>query len=111
MDTFVNMAYAMQVVNGLVHLLMVILLLAIIGAFVALAVTGHASNIVTGLAISLQATVLTVTVIAAGMGITYSVGDETYGAAVVATALLTILPILPIFSISTNAMDSFVNLA
>jgi hypothetical protein len=56
-------------------------------------------------------TALPVAVISAGMWIAYSVGDGIYDAAVVATALLTILPILPIFSISTNAMDSFVNLA
>ena len=52
-----------------------------------------------------------VTGITAGMWIAYFVGDGSYDAAVVATALLTILPILPIFSISTNAMGSFVNLA
>jgi Na+/H+-translocating membrane pyrophosphatase len=43
------------------------LLLAIIGAFVALAVTGHATTIITGLAISLRATALPVAVIAAGI--------------------------------------------
>ena len=75
--------------------------------------------------------------IAAGLWIAYSVGDGIYDAAVVATALLTmagivvaaailtpigmpavltspilmaILPILPFLSISTNAMDSFVNM-
>jgi Na+/H+-translocating membrane pyrophosphatase len=57
----------------LFHLLLVCLvilhalLLAIIGAFVALAVIGQATNIVTGLAVSLQATVLPVAVIAAGI--------------------------------------------
>jgi Na+/H+-translocating membrane pyrophosphatase len=57
----------MHVVNGLVYLLMVILLLAIIGSFVALAVIGHATNIITGLAVSLQAAALPVAVIAAGI--------------------------------------------
>ena len=66
-DGLVTMADAMQVVNGLVYLLMVILLLAIIGAFVALAVTGHATNIITGLVISLQAMALPVAVIAVGI--------------------------------------------
>jgi Na+/H+-translocating membrane pyrophosphatase len=60
--------------------------LAIIGAFVALAVTGHATNIITGLAISLQAAVLPATVITAGMWIAYSVGDGTYGVALAAAA-------------------------
>jgi hypothetical protein len=99
-DGLVTMADAMQVVNGLVYLLMVILLLAIIGAFVALAVIGHATNIVTGLAVSLQDAVLPVTVITAGMWIAYSVGDGLYDAAVVATALLTMAGIVV-------AIDSF----
>jgi Na+/H+-translocating membrane pyrophosphatase len=43
------MAYAMQMVNGLVYLLMVIL--AIIGAFVALAVLGHATPWIYGVAL------------------------------------------------------------
>jgi hypothetical protein len=70
-DGLVTMADAMQVVNGLVYLLMVILLLAIIGTFVALAVIGHATNIITGLAVSLQDAVLPVTVITAGIWIAY----------------------------------------
>jgi Na+/H+-translocating membrane pyrophosphatase len=74
-DCFVNMAYAMLVV---------------IGTFVILAVIGHVTKIITGLAISLQATVLPVTVIAGGMGIIYSVGDGTYGVAVVAAVMLTV---------------------
>jgi Na+/H+-translocating membrane pyrophosphatase len=117
-------------------------LLAIIGAFVALAVTGHATNIITSLVISLQAAVLPVAVIAAGMWIAYSAGDGLYGAALAAVAiaaamltmagimvavgdphadrdarrahlaiLMAILAILPIFSTSTNAMDSFVTMA
>ena len=48
--------------------------LAVIGAFVVLAVIGHATNIITGLAVSLQAAALPVTVITAGMWIAYSVG-------------------------------------
>jgi K(+)-stimulated pyrophosphate-energized sodium pump len=116
-DSFLSMAKAMLVAIGLVYLLLVPLVtfvalpLVVIAAFVALDVIGHATNIITGLAVSLQATVLPVTVIAAGIWIAYSAGDGIYDAAVVATALLTILPILPIFSISTSAMDSFVNLA
>jgi Na+/H+-translocating membrane pyrophosphatase len=43
------------------------LLLAIIGAFVALAVTGRATNIITGPAISSQTTALPVAVIATGI--------------------------------------------
>jgi hypothetical protein len=85
MDSFVNMTDAMQVVNGLVYLLMVIL--AIIGAFVALAMIGHASNIITGLAVSLQDAVLPATVITAGMSIAYFVGDGIYGMALVAAAI------------------------
>ena len=108
--------------------------LAVIGAFVSLAVIGHATNIITGLAVSLQAAVLPVAVIAAGICIAYSVDGGPFGVAlaaaamlsmagiVVAAAILTpigmptapilmaILPILPIFSISTHAMDSFVNM-
>jgi hypothetical protein len=41
--------------------------LTVFGAFVALAVTAHATNIITGLAISLRATALPVAVIAAGI--------------------------------------------
>jgi Na+/H+-translocating membrane pyrophosphatase len=52
--------------------------LAVIGAFVALAVIGHATNIITGPAVSLQATALPVAVIAAGMWIAYSVGGGLY---------------------------------
>jgi Inorganic H+ pyrophosphatase len=60
--------------------------LVVIGAFVVLAVIGHATNIITGLAVSLQTTVLPVTVISAGMWITYSVGGL-YGVAL-ATAVM-----------------------
>jgi hypothetical protein len=136
---------------GLVYLIMVILfgslwvpvvilfalLLAVIGAFVPLAMIGHATNIITGLAVSLHAVALPVAVIAAGIGITYSVGGGLFGVAlaaagmlsmvgiVVAVAILTpigmptvptspilmaILPMLPILCISTNSMDSFVNM-
>jgi hypothetical protein len=112
-------------------------------AFVCLAITGLVVAITESYtsAISLQATALAVTVIAAGMGSAYSVGAGLYDMAVVAAVLLSmavivvaaailtpigmptvltspilmaivpILPILPIFSISTHAMDSFVNMA
>ena len=58
------------------------------GAFVVLAVTGRATDIITGLAVSLQTTVLPVTVISASMWIAYSVGGGLCGVAVVAAALL-----------------------
>jgi K(+)-stimulated pyrophosphate-energized sodium pump len=58
------------------------------------AVTNHASNIIAGKAVSLQATVLPVAVISAGMWITYSQGDGTYGVAVVAAALLSMAGIV-----------------
>jgi hypothetical protein len=59
--------------------------LAIIGAFVALAVIGHATNTTTGLAIPLQATALPVAVIAAGIWIAYS-GGGLYDVALAAPA-------------------------
>ena len=62
--------------------------LVVIGAFVASAVIGHATNIVTGLAVSLQDAVLPITVITAGIWIAYSVGDGIYDAAVVASRAL-----------------------
>ena len=49
-DGLVNIADAMLVVIGLNMVIFFALLLAIIGAFVALAVIGHATNIITGLA-------------------------------------------------------------
>ena len=89
-------------VIGLVYLLMVILVdlllvplvifvalpLVVIGAFVSLAATGHATNIITGLAVSLQAMALPVTVITAGICIAYSVGGGLYGVALAAAAML-----------------------
>jgi K(+)-stimulated pyrophosphate-energized sodium pump len=101
------MAQAMLLTIGVVYLPMVIVLrwllapfvilfalpLLVIGAFVVLAVTGHATNIITGVAVSLQAT-LPVTVIAVGIWIAYSVGDGIYDAAVVATALPTMAGIV-----------------
>jgi hypothetical protein len=69
MDNFVNMAYTMLVAIGLNLVILFALPLAIIGAFVALAVIGHATNIIPGLAVSLQATVLPITVIAVGIWI------------------------------------------
>jgi Na+/H+-translocating membrane pyrophosphatase len=85
----------MLVAIGLVYMIMVILVssllvtvvilcarpLAIVGAFVALTVTGRATNIVTGLAVSFQDAVLPATVITAGMWIAYSVGDGIAGVA------------------------------
>jgi K(+)-stimulated pyrophosphate-energized sodium pump len=51
-------------------------------------VIGHATNIVTGVAVALQDAVLPDTVITAGMWIVYSVGDGIYGVALVAAAML-----------------------
>jgi K(+)-stimulated pyrophosphate-energized sodium pump len=68
--------------------------LAIIDSFVALAVTSRATNIITGLAVSLQATALPVAVIAAGMWIAYSVGGGLYGVALVAAALLSMVGVV-----------------
>jgi Na+/H+-translocating membrane pyrophosphatase len=62
--------------------------LAIIGGFVALAMTGHATNIITGLAVSLQDAVLPVTAITVGIWIAYSVGGGLYGVALAAAAML-----------------------
>jgi hypothetical protein len=78
----------------LFHLLLVCLvilhalLLAIIGAFVALAMIGHATTIITGSAASLQAAALRLTVIAAGMWLAYSIGGGLYDVAFVAVPLL-----------------------
>ena len=49
--------------------------------FVGLVVIGHATDIITGLAVSLQTTVLPVTVISASMWIAYSVGGGLCGVA------------------------------
>jgi hypothetical protein len=100
-DGFVTMAYAMLVAIALVYLLVVILfssllvplvilcaLLVVIGAFVALAVIGHATSIITGLAVSLQAAVLPGIVISASMWIAYSVGGGLYGVALAAAVML-----------------------
>jgi hypothetical protein len=62
--------------------------LAVIGGFVSVAVIGHATTIIIGLAVSLQATTLPVAVIAAGICIAYSVADGLYGVALAATAML-----------------------
>jgi hypothetical protein len=92
----------MLVTIGLVYLPLVILFrfllmplvilcalpLVVIGGFVVLAVIGHATNIITGLAVSLQPAPLPVTVIAAGMWITYSVGDGLYDVAHAAAVML-----------------------
>jgi K(+)-stimulated pyrophosphate-energized sodium pump len=51
-------------------------------------VIGHATNIITGLAVSLQDAVLPVTVITAGMWIAYSVAGGLYGVTLAATAML-----------------------
>jgi multidrug efflux pump subunit AcrB len=75
-DSFSTMASAMLVANGLVYLIMVILFRSVL-----MPVTGHATSIITGLAVSLQTTVLPVTVVSACMWIAYSVGGGLYGVA------------------------------
>ena len=56
--------------------------------------TGHATNIISGLAISLQATALPVAVIGAGIWIAYSVGGGLYGVALAAVAMLSMAGII-----------------
>ena len=56
--------------------------------------TGHATNIITGLAVSLQSTALPVAVIAAGIWIAYSVGGGLYGVALAAAAMLSLAGIV-----------------
>ncbi|HYY46925.1 MAG TPA: sodium/proton-translocating pyrophosphatase [Candidatus Angelobacter sp.] len=63
------------------------------GAFVVVAVTGHATDIITGLPVSLQDAVLPVAVISAGMWITYPVG-RLYGVALAVAALLSMAGIV-----------------
>jgi Na+/H+-translocating membrane pyrophosphatase len=96
------MAYAMLVGIGLVYLTTVILFgsvlvpfvilymlpLAVIGAFVALAVIGHATNIIIGLVVSFHAVALPVAVIAAGIWIAYSVSRGLYGVVPAAAVML-----------------------
>ena len=54
---------------------------------------GHATNIITGLPVSLQDAVLPVAVISAGMWITYPVG-RLYGVALAVAALLSMAGIV-----------------
>ncbi len=56
--------------------------------------TGHATNIISGLAVSLQATVLPVIVIGAGIWISYSIGGGLYGVALAAAAMLSMAGIV-----------------
>lgn len=56
--------------------------------------TGHATNIIAGLGVSLQATALPVAVIAAGIWIAYSIGGGLYGVALAAAAMLSLAGII-----------------
>ncbi|GAC1432273.1 MAG: sodium-translocating pyrophosphatase [Chloroflexota bacterium] len=56
--------------------------------------TGHATNIITGLAVGLQATAIPVVVIAAGIWLAYVIGGGLYGIAVAATAMLSLAGII-----------------
>jgi len=56
--------------------------------------TGHATNIITGLAVGLQATAMPVAVIAAGIWLAYVVGGGLYGIAIAATAMLSLAGII-----------------
>jgi hypothetical protein len=71
------------------------------GAFVVVAVTGHATDIITGLAVSLQATALPITVIAVGMCIAYSVDGGPFGVALAAAAMLSMAGIVVAAAILT----------
>ena len=70
--------------------------LAVIGAFVVLAVIGHATNIITGLAILSMAGIVVAAAILTPIGVP---------TVPTSPILMAILPI------STNVMDSFVNMA
>jgi K(+)-stimulated pyrophosphate-energized sodium pump len=56
--------------------------------------TGHATNIIAGLAVGLEATAIPVLLIAAGIWISYSVVGSLYGVAVAATAMLSMAGIV-----------------
>jgi Na+/H+-translocating membrane pyrophosphatase len=96
-DSFVIMAYAMLVPVVIFFALP----LAVIGAFVAVAGHGHATNVITGLTVSLQAAVLLVAVIAAGICIAYSVDGGPFGVALAAAAMLSMAGIVVAAAILT----------
>jgi HAE1 family hydrophobic/amphiphilic exporter-1 len=96
-DSFVIMAYAMLVPVVIFFALP----LAVIGAFVAVAGHGHATNVITGLTVSLQAAVLPVAVIAAGICIAYSVDGGPFGVALAAAAMLSMAGIVVAAAILT----------
>jgi K(+)-stimulated pyrophosphate-energized sodium pump len=56
--------------------------------------TGHATNIIAGLAVGLQATAIPVALIAAGIWISYSLVNSLYGVAIAATAMLSMAGII-----------------
>ena len=56
--------------------------------------TGHATNIIAGLAVGLEATAVPVLLIAAGIWISYSVVGSLYGVAIAATAMLSMAGII-----------------
>ncbi|HWE60308.1 MAG TPA: sodium-translocating pyrophosphatase, partial [Chloroflexota bacterium] len=56
--------------------------------------TGHATNIISGLAVGLEATAIPVLLIAVGIWISYSLVNSLYGVAIAATAMLSMAGII-----------------